>query len=260
MEERKQKEIFFYDQKAQKQIAALTEKRLKGDFEGFNPFLLESYRFLRDFLGQRCKGKKVLDYGCGNAIHTVWLAKAGAEVVGIDLSDSSLQIAREIARREGVEAKTTFAVMDCERLTFKDNSFDIIFDGGTFSSLDLRKAMPELVRVLKPDGFLIGIETLGHNPFTNLKRKQNRRTGKRTEWAADHIYTMKDLAKAEAYFGNIEPSFFHVVSWAAFPFLGLPGGKFLLTLLELADHFLLRFSFFRKYAFKIVFIFSSPKQ
>ncbi|PIU24464.1 hypothetical protein COT12_00910, partial [Candidatus Berkelbacteria bacterium CG08_land_8_20_14_0_20_39_8] len=78
--------------------------------------------------------------------------------------------------------------MDCEKMEFPDNLFDIIFDGGTFSSIDLVKAYPELSRVLKPDGFLIGIETFGHNPFTNLKRKINKLIGKRTEWATAHIF------------------------------------------------------------------------
>ena len=146
--------------------------------------------------------------------------------------------------------------MDCESLKFPDNSFDIIFDGGTFSSLDLSKVFSELVRVLKPNGFLIGIETFGHNPFTNLKRKLNKISGKRTEWAASHIFQMKDLQEAKKYFNKIETKFFHLISWIAFPFLNLPGGKFLLKILEFFDKFLFKLPFLEKYAFKVVFVFS----
>lgn len=260
MEERKQKEIEYYDKGAKKWLENESETKKEGDFEEFPPFLLESYRFLRQFLKNKCEGKKILDYGCGNGIHSAWLAEYGGEVVGIDLSKKTLQIAKERAKIKRVNNKTEFLVMDCEDLKFPDNYFDIVFDGGTFSSLNLNRVFPEMTRVLKPDGFLIGIETLGHNPLTNLKRKINKLTGKRTRWAAEHIFKMKDLKQAENYFEKIETHFFHLTSWITFPFLNLPGGKILLKLFEKIDDFLLFiFPFLRRYSFKILFIFSQPK-
>jgi len=261
MENRKKVEIEYYDKEAKKWLKNKSETKREGDFEEFPPFLLESYKFLRQFLKNKCEGKKILDYGCGNGIHSVWLAEYGGKVIGIDLSKQSLQIAKERAKIKRVNNKTEFLAMDCEDLKFPDNYFDIIFDGGTFSSLDLNKSLPELTQVLKPDGFLIGIETLGHNPLTNLKRKINKLTGKRTKWAAEHIFKMKDLKQAENYFEKIETHFFHLVSWVAFPFLNLPGGKILLKLFEKIDHFLLFiFPFLQSYSFKIVFIFSEPRK
>ena len=260
IEERKRKEIEYYEAQAKRWPKEATNERWKGDFEGFNPQVLLSFRFFYKLLAKHALGKKVLDYGCGNGIHSIFPAKQGAEVIGIDLSEPSLHIASERARKEGVGNKVSFIAMDCESLTFPDNSFDTIMDGGTFSSLDVQKALPELARVLKPDGAVIGIETLGHNPFTNFKRILNKRAGKRTEWAAKHIFTMQDLERAKHYFTNVEAHFFHVISWAAFPFLRLAGGKFLLQLLEGADQLLLLFPFLRRYAFKVVFIFSAPKK
>ena len=150
--------------------------------------------------------------------------------------------------------------MDCEKMDFPDNYFDIILNGGTFSSLDLNKVYPELLRVLKPDGILLGIETFGHNPFTNFKRKINKIRSKRTSWAAEHIFNQKDLDKAKDYFNKIEVHYFHLISWLAFPFLSLPGGKILLKILEFKDRILLGVPSFKKWAFKIVFIFSKPKK
>jgi ubiquinone/menaquinone biosynthesis C-methylase UbiE len=257
MEERKQKEIEYYDKRAEEW---LKEKRWESDFEGFNPLLLESFKFVYDWLAKNCKDKVVLDYGCGNGIHSIFPAKVGAKkVIGIDLSEKSLEIAKERAKREGLEEKIEFLKMDCEKMEFPENHFDIIFDGGTFSSLDLNKALSEIVRVLKPDGFLIGIETFGHNPFTNLKRKINEIFGKRTSWAASHIFKEKDLEEAKNYFNKIEVHFFHLVSWASFPFLKFYFGKSFLKFLEKLDKPLLKITFLRKYAFKVVFIFSQPK-
>jgi len=261
MEERKQKEIEHYDIKAESQIKESSGKRQKSDFEGFKPLDLASFSFLYKLLSECCRDKIVLDYGCGNGIHSFFPIKAGAKkVVGIDLSEVSLNIAREKARKEGVGDKIEFLAMDCEKLEFLDNYFDIIFDGGTFSSLDINKAFPELRRVLKPEGCLIGIETFGHNPITNLKRKVNKVTGKRTGWAESHIFQQKDLDAAKKYFNKIEVYYFHIVSFLALPFLNLPGGKLLLKLLEKVDSFLFLNSFIRKYAFKVVFVLSEPRK
>ena len=259
MEERKQKEIKYYDEQASKLLAEKSDKNWEGDFEGFNPHLLNSYSFCYQVLKEHCQGKKILDYGCGNGVHSIFLAKYGKEVVGIDLSESSLQIAREKAKKEGIEDKTEFLLMDCENLKFPDNTFDVIFDGGTFSSLDIKKALPELSRVLQPYGFLIGIETLGHNLFTNLNRKVNKKTGKRTKWAVEHIIRMESLKEIENYFDKVDVIFFHLISWIIFPFLKVKKIIFLLKPLEIIDRIFLKLPFLRKYSFKVVFVFKSKK-
>ncbi|MDI6602621.1 MAG: methyltransferase domain-containing protein [Patescibacteria group bacterium] len=261
MELRKEIEIEYYDKKAKDWLRQNKDRRRTVDFEGFEPEKLESFRFLYKILKENCRDKIILDYGCGNGIHSIPLAKMGAKkVIGIDLSEKSLEIARERAEREELEEKVEFISMDCEKMDFQDNSFDIVFDGGTFSSLDLQKAYPELFRILKPEGLLIGIETFGHNPVTNLKRRVNRLVGKRTSWATEHIFRMEDLEKAKNYFNKIEVYYFHLISWLAFPFLNLPGGKLLLKSLEFIDKILLKLPFLRKSAFKVVFVFSQPKK
>ena len=259
MEDRKKVEIEYYDKKAEEWLKENKDQQVTTDFEGFIPTLLSSFRFCYEYLKDKCQNKKLLDYGCGNGVHTIFPAKSGAEVIGIDLSEPSLKIAGERAKREGVADRVRFLAMDCEKMGFPDKYFDIIFDGGTFSSIDLNKAYPELSRILKPQGFLLGIETFGHNPFTNLKRKINKLMGKRTGWAAGHILRMEDLEKAKEYFNKVKVHYFHLISWAAFPFLGFPGGKILLKALEFVDNILLKIPFLRKYAFKVVFIFSQPK-
>ncbi len=252
METRKQKEIEHYDRKAQ-------DFSGQGDFEDFSLFLLKSFQFLKDFLKDKCQGKLILDYGCGNGIHSIWLAKEGGRVIGIDLSKDSLRIARERAVVEGVADRIEFLLMDCENLKFKDEAFDIIFNRETFSSLDLERVYQETFRVLKPDGFLIGIEALGHNPLANLKRMINKFLGRRTGWAISHILKLKDLERAKKYFNKQEVYYFHLFSILAIPFLKLPGGKFLLNFLEKIDKVLLSLPFLKKFAFKVIFILKNEK-
>jgi ubiquinone/menaquinone biosynthesis C-methylase UbiE len=256
MEERKQKEIEHYDKKAEEWME---NKNWEGDFEGFNPMSLPSFSFLYKKIKEFCSNKKLLDFGCGNGIHSIFPAKCGAEVVGIDLSEKSLKIARKKAEKENVQEKTEFLKMDCENLEFEDNSFDVVLDGGAFSSLDLNKVFPEIKRVLKKDGKLIGIETFGHNPFINFKRKLNKAKGKRTEWAESHIFNQESLKLAKEYFNKTEVYYFHTISWIAIPFLKFPGGKILLKFFEAIDNILNIIPLFKKWSFKVVFIFSNPK-
>ena len=258
IEQRKQEEIEYYDKATQGM--ALTEKKESGSSQSFDPFLLGSYKFLRILTEKRARNKKILDYGCGTGIHLSWLAKIGSQTTGIDLSKNSLRLAQENIKKNNLEEKASVLLMDCEKLEFQDNFFDIIFDGGTFSSLDLSIVFPEITRVLKPDGALIGIETFGHNPLTNLKRKINKLRGKRTGWAVSHILKNKDLNEVKKHFNQVEVYYFHLISCLAFPFIYLPGGKTLLKLLEFIDKILLKLPFLKKYAFKIVFVFSEPKK
>jgi len=255
MEERKQKEIEHYDAGAKRQM-----KEQGGDFEGFNPSVLGSYRFLYKIAAPLVAGKKVLDYGCGNGVHSGFLAEHAKEVIGIDLSEGSLEIARKMYKLQVASFKLQFLKMDCEQLEFADQSFDAVFDGGTFSSLDFEKAIGEITRVLRPHGTLIGIETFGHNPFANAKRVVNRITGKRTAWAASHIVTAKEIALLRRYFTVVEVRYFHLVSLFAFPFLALPGGNCMLQFAQRIDVLLFALPLLRKYAFKVVFVCKHPQR
>jgi len=66
------------------------------------------------------KGEKVLDLCTGTGQAAEWFAKSGCQVVGVDLSRDMLRIAR-IKRKH-----ITFREMDSSRLSFADNSFEVV--------------------------------------------------------------------------------------------------------------------------------------
>ena len=241
-EERKQKEVEHYDKLAREwRKEHEKENEWKTDIENYDINLFLSYQFLKKLVKENTKaGMKFLDYGCGHGMHTILPAKLSAEVYGIDLSEESLKIAQERAEKEGVADKIKFLKMDAEKLEFPDNYFDVVFDGGTFSSIDINKAYSEIGRVLKPGGKLIGIETFGHNPLANFKRWLNRITGKRTGWAASHIMKIKDLNSAREYFAETKSYYFHFLSMFIFPFRRLPGGSLLFRILDRIDSLILK--------------------
>ena len=60
-------------------------------------------------------GGRILDLACGLGRITVNLAKAGYEVVGVDISPLYLRLAQNWAKKESVDGKTIFYRMDFEK-------------------------------------------------------------------------------------------------------------------------------------------------
>ena len=216
----------------------------------------KTFEILKD-LGQG----EILDYGCGIGAKTYKFSSNKWKIAGIDISSKSIEVANDLSKKNGLNA--TFLVMDCENLTFKDNKFNVIFDYGTFSSLNLDEAIKELCRVLKPDGYLLAIETLGSNPIFIFKRKINALFGLRTKWAVNHILRRKDWRKFEKHFSKFEIKYFSLLTPYLSPFLRLfPEKKHfgIISYFEKIDSKLLKNRFFEKYAFKTVAIFKNPKK
>lgn len=259
MEERKRKEAEFHNKLRAK---ALKEDKTKYEYltsnRKFYSVVRSSRAFINEWLLQRCPNKKVLDYCCGDGGVSLFLAKNGAEVTGIDISKVSIEAAKKGAIGEGVEKNTSFWVMDAENLDFEDNYFDIIFCGGVLHHLDIQRAYPELARVLKPSGEIICGEPLAYNPIIQLYRKMTPHL--RTEWEAEHILNRGSIELAKKYFGKVETRFFHLATLAAVPFRNLAGFSSILSLLESVDGVLLKLPILKWQAWQIVFILSQPNK
>lgn len=71
--------------------------------------------FLVEVLGLQ-PGQRVLDVGCGPGRHAVALARRGIEVVGVDISRRFVEVALEVADREGVSDLVAVERGDARRL------------------------------------------------------------------------------------------------------------------------------------------------
>jgi ubiquinone/menaquinone biosynthesis C-methylase UbiE len=116
-------------------------------------------------------GKVVLDYGCGPGYLTKHLINRGAVfVTGIDVSDAEIEQARERAVKNGIEDRSRFLVADAHATEFPDDSFDVIVGDSILHHLELRKALLEIRRILRPGGRAVFLEPLWHNPLLRLGR------------------------------------------------------------------------------------------
>jgi ubiquinone/menaquinone biosynthesis C-methylase UbiE len=186
------------------------------------------------------------------------MAKCGAKVCGIDISEVSIKNCQAKAIQQGLEKNITFKIMDAETLDFKEDSFDIIVCSGVLHHLDIKKAYVELARVLKPEGEIICAEPLKYNPFIQLYRRMTPHL--RTEWETEHILGMKEINLAKKYFAKVEARFFHLATLAAVPWRNWRGFNFILSLLETLDNLILKIPFLREQAWMVVFILSGPKK
>lgn len=81
---------------------------------------------------ERWRGKKVLEIGCGIGTDTINFARAGAQVVAVDLSTESLKIARKRAEVFGLEDKIKFYEANAEELSnyVPPEPFDLVYSFG----------------------------------------------------------------------------------------------------------------------------------
>jgi ubiquinone/menaquinone biosynthesis C-methylase UbiE len=215
--------------------------------------------FVKNWLAARCTGKRVLDYCCGAGDYAIFMAEAGADSWGIDISPVSTKKAEDEAKRRNLGKRATFATMDGEATSFTNNHFDLIIESGVLHHLDLERAYSELARILKPTGEIICIEALRHNVFIHLYRKMTPHL--RTAWETDHILGRAEIEMAEQYFDKVEVAkFFHLATLGAVPFRNSPAFHPLLRTLERIDSALLKAPVIKWQAWMVVFILSQPKK
>jgi len=71
-------------------------------------------------------GKKALDLGCGTGTTAFILAQLGLEVTGIDISETAIEMGRELAKQQDLEIQ--FETGDVLKLGSQSKKFDIIYD------------------------------------------------------------------------------------------------------------------------------------
>lgn len=81
---------------------------------------------------ERWRGKRVLEIGCGIGTDTISFARAGAQVTAVDLTEKSLEVARQRARVFGLDDRITFLQANAERLSdfVGVEPYDLIYSFG----------------------------------------------------------------------------------------------------------------------------------
>jgi len=115
------------------------------------------------------RGRRVLDFACGAGVTAGFLAARGAIVTGIDISPTSIEQARRLARRAGLSID--FIAGELTPATFASESFDAVVGHYALHHVDLSVVAPILGNVLVPGGRGAFVETMALNPLLNLSRR-----------------------------------------------------------------------------------------
>lgn len=138
----------FYDELSEDYMDMIEfSSKVEGESEIFKNIVSE-YKITR-----------CLDAGCGVGLHSIILSKLGVEVLGIDISASMIEKAKELAQRFGVSAE--FEVLDFSLIKekYKEKFELVLCIGNTLPHLinekDLLIALRNFYNALVPNGILI---------------------------------------------------------------------------------------------------------
>ncbi len=105
--------------------------------------------------------KTILDIATGTGDLAILLSKTNAQkIIGLDLSAGMLEIGKKKVEEKNLQNKIEMVLGDSENIPFADNYFDAItvsFGIRNFETLE--KGLSEILRVLKPNGIFVILET-----------------------------------------------------------------------------------------------------
>ncbi len=104
----------------------------------------------------------ILDIATGTGDLAIKFAEKSnaTKIIGLDLSEGMLSVARNKVKGKSIAEKVEFIKGDSEALPFNDNTFDAITVAFGIRNFEhLEKGLSEILRVLKPKGLFIILET-----------------------------------------------------------------------------------------------------
>jgi len=105
--------------------------------------------------------KTILDIATGTGDLAILMAQTQAtEIIGADISEGMMEVGRKKVAEKNLGSKIKLVYGDSENLPFEDNYFDAItvaFGVRNFETLE--KGLADILRVLKPNGVFVILET-----------------------------------------------------------------------------------------------------
>ncbi|MDO4275015.1 MAG: methyltransferase domain-containing protein [Eubacteriales bacterium] len=96
-------------------------------------------------------GQTVLDIGTGTGVLPRNMYHFGAKWTGTDISENQIEQAKKLSQGLDID----YYALSAENINFPDNSFDVITACQCFWYFDHQQIMPEIFRMLKPNGRIL---------------------------------------------------------------------------------------------------------
>jgi ubiquinone/menaquinone biosynthesis C-methylase UbiE len=112
---------------------------------------------MKRIIAKGCRGKIVLDNGCGNLPYTILALKSGArEVHALDIveTEKTKSLIPKL-RNSRYTSRFNFYREDAQDLPFDNKTVDVILCIGLIEYVNMDKCMTEMLRVLTDRGYII---------------------------------------------------------------------------------------------------------
>lgn len=177
----------------------------EGRWQELSPSLPAVTEFA-DYLKQQ-HTQRVLDLGCGAGRHSIFLAKQGFHVTGLDVSQTALGELDARSKTAGL-ANITLVNHEMQELPFIDGYFDAIVSTNVLhhgTGAEIRRTLAEVYRVMRSNGVSL-IVTLSKNDFrygngTRLEQDTYRFTQGDEQGIVHHFFSKAELLE---YFSQFE--------------------------------------------------------
>ena len=105
--------------------------------------------------------KIILDIATGTGDLAILMTETNAEkIIGLDISVGMLEVGRKKITQKKLSHKIEMVLADSENMPYDDNTFDAITVAfGVRNFENLEKGLSEILRVLKPNGVFVILET-----------------------------------------------------------------------------------------------------
>lgn len=164
---------------------------------------------------------RLLDLGCGTGWTSIFFAKAGYDVVGVDICEDMILEARKKKESEGVK-NLKFIVSDYEHMNFNQEFDGAIFFDSLHHSVNEEEAIFYVQRALKPNGICVASEPgVGHEATQGAKNavekygvterdmppKKIIAAGKKAGFRKFLVYPHTDIVRA--FYNPFSPYYMH---------------------------------------------------
>jgi SAM-dependent methyltransferase len=174
--------------------------------------VLRFFKFLRKEEGFLLSNKSVLDLGCGTGRNSNYLSSLGCDVIGIDFSQTALNLAISRAKKDNLNVNYILASIG-DDYDIESSSIDVALDITSSNSLNEKERinyLKEVQRVLKSGGYFF-VRALSKDGNKNVKNLLKTSPGKERD-----TYIIKDIDLTERVFSrndflNLYSKFFHVL-------------------------------------------------
>jgi SAM-dependent methyltransferase len=154
------------------------------------------------------RGKKVLDFGCGEGHLCTQLGLLGARVTGIDISPELIELAQRRAEMDNVESSVELKVRDILEGEPELEQFDFVVCTDALHHVDLTAVLQRLYLSLKPGGKLIAKEPVCLS--SSFQSIRDRLPIEKVASPGDRQLNAQDIERIRQVFPNSQISYFNL--------------------------------------------------